>query len=76
MTLAQFHNGLRVLYCLSGDEFLACINDEDKEYYGADKLLEKFRANPHKYFVECPTQDAQRLFAVITKRNADAGLAA
>lgn len=74
MNLAQFHNGLRVLYCLSGDEFLACINAEDKEFFGTEKLLERFRANPHRYFCECPTQDAERLFAVIIRKNAAAGL--
>ena len=74
MTFDQFHNGLRVLYCISGSEFLSCINAEDREYIGDDKLLERFRANPHKYFCECPTQDAERLFGIITERNAMAGL--
>ena len=69
MTFPEFHNALRILMCLSGAEFLACINAEDREYFGDDKLLEKFRANPHRNFCELPTQDAERLFAIIHERN-------
>lgn len=76
MKFNEFHNGLRVLMCLSGAEFLGCLNDEDREYFGDEKLLEKFRANPHRNFCELPTQDAERLFAIIQEKNAKSALRA
>ena len=73
MTLLEFSNGLRVLLNIDEREFLSCINQEDREYFGDKHHSDKFFKNPHRYFCELPTQDQERLFAIITKRNQDAG---
>ncbi len=74
MLLSEFSNGMRVLWCLSGEEYLKCINAEDREYVGDDKLWERFCTNPHRTFVELPDQDQERLFSIIAHRNYKAGL--
>lgn len=73
MTLQEFTNGLRVLWCLSGDEYLGCINAEDREYLGDDLLLERFRRDPQKAFAHLPDQDQVRVFAIIEQKNKKAG---
>lgn len=70
MTYRDFHHALRILLCLSGEEFLSCVNAEDREFIGDDKLLERFRQNEFKTFLELPTQDSERLFALIERKNA------
>lgn len=70
MRLDEFLNGIRVLWNIDADEYLACINVEDREYYGDGPLWEAFRDRPHRTFVGLPTQDQERVFAVIEKRNA------
>lgn len=70
MTFCDFHHGLRILICLSGEEFLSCINAEDREFFSDAVLLGRFRKNEFKTFLELPTQDAERLFAIIERKNA------
>lgn len=74
MTYAQFHNGIRVIMCLSGDEVLGATNSEDREFLGDDLILERFRRDPLKYFVACPTQDSEWMFAIIERKNKEAWL--
>lgn len=69
MNLRQFTNGARVLWNIEGDEYLACINKEDREFIGDTILLDRFRRDPHRAFVSLPTQDQERVFAIITERN-------
>ncbi len=74
MTLAEFSNGLRVLLNIDAHEFLGCINAEDRLAVGDKLLWETFRDSPHRTFIRLPTQDQERLFAVIQDRNRKAGL--
>jgi len=74
LNLQQFLNGVRVLMCINQEEFLACINKEDRLYFGDQELSNRFFKNPHRCFCELPTQDQERLFAIIAERNAKAGL--
>ena len=76
MTLDQFLNGIRVLWNINAHEYLSCINKEDREYFGDAALWEKFSKAPHKTFAALPDQDQRRIFALIERRNAKAGLAA
>jgi len=76
MTLAQFLNGLRVLWNIDADEYLACINQEDREHFGDDVLWKRFVSAPHRTFAGLPGQDQKRIFALIERRNIKAGLAA
>ena len=69
MNLAQFLNGLRVLFCIDAREYLACINIEDREFFGDAELWKKFASNPHRTFCELPDQDQRRVFAIIEARN-------
>lgn len=72
MTLEEFANGLRVLWNIDMRQYLTCINEEDREYVGDNKLWEAFRNDPHKTFANLPDQDQRRVFAIITERNAKA----
>lgn len=74
MYLYQFLNGLRVLWNLDADEYLACINHDDRDYFGDGPLWSAFTANPHKTFSGLPDQDKERIFAVIQQRNERANL--
>lgn len=74
MTLYQFLNGIRILWNIGYDEYLACINDEDREFFGDDALWERFATEPHKTFSGLPEQDQTRIFSLIEKRNTQAGI--
>ena len=74
MPLRQFLNGIRILWNINADEFLGCINVEDREYFGDEALWKRFRDDPHKTFAGLPSQDQERIFAIIQKRNVRAGL--
>jgi len=69
MTLEEFTNGLRVLWNIDMRQYLACINEEDREYVGDNKLWEAFRTDPHRAYAGLPLQDQERVFAIITERN-------
>lgn len=69
MTLDEYLNGLRVLWCIDAVDFLACINEDDRDYFGDDYLWNKFRQSPHRTFVELPTHDQKRIFAIIEERS-------
>jgi hypothetical protein len=75
MTLEQFLNGIRILWNIGADEYLACINKEDREYFGDESLWGQFATSPHKTFAALPDQDQRRIFALIERRNARAGIA-
>jgi hypothetical protein len=72
MTLEEFTNGVRVLWNIDMRQYLSCINDEDREYVGDEKLWNDFSANAHKTFANLPDQDQRRVFAIIVERNAKA----
>lgn len=72
MNLNEFTNGLRVLWNIDMREYLNCINDEDREYIGDEKLWNAFAKEPHRTFAGLPTQDQERVFAIITARHAKA----
>lgn len=74
MNLRQFSNGLRVLWNISSAEYLACINTDDREHFGDLVLWSRFVKDAHRTFVALPTQDQERVFAIITRRNQEAGL--
>ena len=74
MTLYQFLNGIRILWNIGADEFLSCINAEDREYFGDSALWKRFRDDPHKTFSGLPEQDQKRIFALIEARNTKAGI--
>jgi hypothetical protein len=74
MTLHQFLNGIRILWNINANEYLACINQEDREYFGDDKLWARFRDEPHRTFAQLPDQDQVRIFALIEQRNVRAGI--
>lgn len=74
MTLYQFLNGIRILWNLSADEFLFCINQEDREFFGDKALWTRFRDDPHKTFAGLPEQDQVRIFDLIERRNTAAGI--
>lgn len=69
MSLDEFLNGLRVLWNINAKEYLACINHEDREFFGDKELWEKFAKDAHRTFAGLPTQDQERVFAIITERN-------
>ncbi len=75
MTIDEFLNGVRVLWNMNADEYLGCINQEDREYFGDDVLWARFRDEPHKTFAGLPDQDRERIFALIERRNTKAGIA-
>lgn len=69
MTFAEFHNALRVLYCIEFDEFSTClVGFYDQHEW--DRQWNKFITDPHRYFVSASTSIAERLFEIIEKRNA------
>lgn len=70
MTLQEFLNGVRVLWNIDMREYLTCINDEDREYFGDNKLWGDFAKDAHRTFANLPQQDQERVFAIIEKRNA------
>lgn len=74
MNLPQFSNALRVLWNIDAAEYLACINATDRGFFEGRRLWETFRDNPHRTFLALPTQDQERVFAIIEQRNKDAGL--
>ena len=76
MTLDEFLNGVRVLWNIDRHEYLSCINGEDRKYFGEQMLWERFYKEPHRTFAALPTQDQERVFALITGRNRKAGLTA
>jgi len=69
MTLQEFLNGIRVLWNIDADQYLSCINREDREYFGDESMWCRFSDNPHRTFSALPTQDQERLFAIIQQRN-------
>jgi hypothetical protein len=74
MTLYQFLNGTRILWNIGADEYLSCINQEDRDYFGDTKLWKTFQQAPHRTFSGLPDQDQQRIFTLIERRNAKVGL--
>lgn len=74
MTLQEFLHGIRILWNIEGDEYIACINKEDREHFGDDDLMKRFLRDPQRTFVSLPDQDQKRVFAIIEKRNKEAGL--
>jgi hypothetical protein len=76
MTLDEFLNGIRVLWNIDAEQYLACINKEDREYFGDSVLWLRFQGDPHRTFSGLPDQDQRRLFALVERRNADAGISA
>ena len=74
MTLAEFTNGIRVLWNIDAEEYLACINQEDRDYFGDSVLWLRFQGDPHRTFSGLPDQDQRRVFALVERRNAKAGL--
>ena len=76
MTLAEFLNGIRVLWNIDADEYLPCINQEDREYFGDNLLWLRFAGDPQRTFSGLPSQDQQRVFALIERKNAKAGIGA
>ncbi len=74
MTIREFMNGVKVLWNIERHEYLACINQEDREHFGDTLLMERFRRDPHRAFCALPTQDQERVFAIITERNKKAGI--
>lgn len=74
MNIYQFLNGIRVLWNIDAAEYLACINPEDRAHFGDDKLWQRFQAEPHRTFSGLPSQDQERVFAIVERRNAKARL--
>jgi len=73
MTLYQFLNGIRILWNINADEYLDCLNKEDREFFGDETLWARFRDDPHRTFSGLPEQDQERIFALIERRNTTAG---
>lgn len=69
MDFGEFHNAIRVLYCIDYGEFKQCLVGfyDEPEWLGQ---WEKFTRDPHRYFVSVSDGLAQKLFAIIEARNA------
>lgn len=64
MTLAEFQNGLRILFSIDFDELVeAGVLGEDDE---AEWLA--FRANPHRWMITAADELADNLWALMGKR--------
>lgn len=74
MTLRQFSNGVRVLWNIERDEFLACINDADRRFVGDEILADAFMTDPIRTFIRLPDQDQERVFKIIERKNKEARL--
>ncbi len=75
MSLNEFLNGIRVLWNVGADEYLSCINPEDRGYFSDEVLWRRFATEPHRTFANLPDQDQERIFALIQRRNEKAGIA-
>lgn len=74
MTLQELLNSIRFFWNIDPGQYLACINAEDREFLGDVLILERFRRDPFRAFVSLPTQDQERVFAIIERKNKEAGL--
>lgn len=66
MTLAEFHNGLRILTGIDFSELVdaGVIEDDDEAEWAA------FRANPHRWLIAADDDQADKLWALMVKRGA------
>lgn len=62
MTLREFHNGIRVLFNIDMDEATAAGVEPHQ--------WPMFRDDPVRFFLRADDETAEKLFAVVEKRNA------
>ena len=70
MTFEKFHNALRILLNIDGDEFIAAIeavrvegdNDPQDEW-------DRFNGNPYRWFIRSPSRIARAIWQIIEERN-------
>jgi hypothetical protein len=67
MELREFHNALRVLMNIDGDEFVRAIG-RDSAIWSPDDWP-KFSNNPHLWFIRANDADAKAIWAIIEERN-------
>jgi hypothetical protein len=68
MTLAEFHNGLRILTNIDFHDMVTggvLIDDAD-----GDAEWEKFRDNPWEWMIRADDDEAQKLWMLMVKRGA------
>lgn len=69
MSKAEFHNALRILLNIDGFEFMAAVypnGSEDQE--AATENWERFKANPHLWFVRAPDVEAEAIWRLMQTR--------
>lgn len=68
MTLAEFHNGLRILTNLDFSDLVkAGVLTDDAD---GDSEWEDFRDNPWKWMIRADDDEAAKLWALMVKRGA------
>lgn len=77
MTLAEFHNGLRILcsidlYELQEVGLLFNASPKPAETNGNEAWQEwrKFRADPYRYLIRCDDDTAEKIWSIMVRRGA------
>jgi hypothetical protein len=71
MKFEDFHNGLRVLMNIEFDEFQKRVGHDWNSVGLVEDQYQRLVSNPHRYFIQAPDCVVERLFAIITERNAE-----
>jgi hypothetical protein len=66
MTQRQLHNALRILMCIDQHELVAAGIDSMRE----PNVWASFVANPFLWFIKAGDADADRLWAIVERRQA------
>lgn len=59
MTFNEFHNGLRILMNIDGPDLRGIVPAE---------RMREFMDNPHRFFIRCDAETAQRLWKIVKDR--------
>jgi hypothetical protein len=68
MTLAEFHNGLRILSSIDFHELAAAGAITDDAH--GEVEWEHFRANPWRYFIAAEDDCAAKIWTIVSRRAA------
>ncbi len=69
MTFTEFHNALRVLLNIDGDEFLRALwPNEEPNFLMHDEAWEAFDDDPHMWFIKAPDAAARAIWAIVEER--------
>jgi hypothetical protein len=69
--MRRFHNFLRILLNIDADEFIQAVYGRDTAPpHDSDEWMEweKFHKRPHFWFIAAPTEKAEKVWALVERR--------